>query len=72
MREQSSNKTVGAASLPVGPLRRHRVCRRLPTGETISICGSWMDEVAVSFAGVIGMGGDTHPDGPARRRPARC
>src|SRR5262249_31548091 len=41
---------------PVSLLRRHRDFRRLWTGETISVFGSRMGDVAVSFAAVIAMG----------------
>jgi MFS family permease len=48
----STNFNAPRASL----LRRHRDFRRLWTGETISVFGSRMGDVAVSFAAVIALG----------------
>ena len=55
MRDSSSNQqnSMGAR---VSLLRRHRDFRRLWTGETISVFGSRMGDVAVSFAAVIALG----------------
>jgi hypothetical protein len=56
MHEHSSSDRGRAPSLPISLLRRHRDFRRLWTGETISVFGSRMGDVAVSFAAVIAMG----------------
>jgi MFS family permease len=55
MPENSNGKMVCDVLLPAGLLRRHRDFRRLWMGETISIFGSRMGDVAVSFAAVIAM-----------------
>jgi hypothetical protein len=56
MSECSSNERVVAVSPPISLLRRHRDFRRLWAGETISIFGSRMGDVAVSFAAIIAIG----------------
>ncbi len=55
MRE-STNDSSTASARRVSLLRRHRDFRRLWTGETISVFGSRMGDVAVSFAAVIALG----------------
>ena len=52
MREDSRER----AEVRVSLLRRHRDFRRLWTGETISVFGTRMGDVAVSFAAVIALG----------------
>jgi hypothetical protein len=44
------------AAARISLLRRHRDFRRLWTGETISVFGSRMGDVAVGFAAVIALG----------------
>jgi MFS family permease len=55
MRERSTNEQ-NSAGARISLLRRHRDFRRLWTGETISVFGSRMGDVAVSFAAVIALG----------------
>jgi hypothetical protein len=56
MHEHQSSGTSSYASGHLSLLRRHSDFRRLWTGETISIFGSRMGDVALSFAAVIAMG----------------
>jgi MFS family permease len=53
-REHTTDSPIGARRISL--LRRHRDFRRLWTGETISVFGSRMGDVAVSFAAVIALG----------------
>ena len=53
---QTTNEAAGAPQPQVSLLRRDRDFRRLWTGETISIFGSRMGDVAVSFAAIIAVG----------------
>ncbi len=52
--ETTASSTADARRISL--LRRHRDFRRLWTGETISVLGSRMGDVAVSFAAVIALG----------------
>jgi hypothetical protein len=55
MRESSTDSSF-AGGRRMSLLRQHRDFRRLWTGETISVFGSRMGDVAVSFAAVIALG----------------
>jgi Transmembrane secretion effector len=55
MRESTTDSSSGGARR-ISLLLRHRDFRRLWTGETISVFGSRMGDVAVSFAAVIALG----------------
>ena len=52
----SISESIAGLSPPVSLLRRHRDFRRLWAGETVSIFGSRMGDVAVSFAAIIAIG----------------
>jgi hypothetical protein len=56
MREDFANDDRATVESRRSLLRRHRDFRRLWTGETISVFGSRMGDVAVSFAAVIALG----------------